>query len=61
MKIMGSLWCMTQNDLPAMRAMTITLDAILEAISINPIPKRIELDGSSGDGGPATPPSHDKE
>jgi hypothetical protein len=52
---------MTQNDLRAMRAMTITLDAILEAISINPIPKRIELDGSGGDGGPTTPPSHDQE
>ncbi len=61
MKIMGMLGCMTQDDLPAMRAMTITLDAILEAISINPIPKRIELDGSSGDGGPATPPSSDEE
>ena len=52
---------MTQNDLPTIRAMTITLDVILEAISINPIPKRIELDGSSGDGGPTTPPSHDQE
>jgi len=61
MKIMEMLGCMTQDDLPAMRAMTITLDAILEAISINPIPKRIELDGSSGDGGPATPPSSDEE
>lgn len=61
MKIMGVLGCMTQNDLRAMRAMNITLDAILEAISINPIPKRIESDGRSGDGGPTTPPSHDKE
>ena len=52
---------MTQNDLRAMRAMTITLDAILEAISINPIPKRIESDGSGGDGGPTAPPSHDQE
>ena len=41
--------------------MTITLDAILEAISINPISKRIELDGSGGDGGPTTPPSHDQK
>ena len=55
------LGCMTQDDLPAIRARNITLDAILEAISINPIPKRIELDGSSGDGGPATPPSSDEE
>ena len=62
MKIMEMLGCMTQDDLPAIRAMTITtLDAILEAISINPIPKRIVLDGSSGDGGPATPPSSDEE
>lgn len=61
MKILGVLECMTQNDLRAMRAMTITLDAILEAISTNPIPKRIELDGSGGDGGPTTPPSHDQE
>ncbi len=61
MKIIGVLRCMTQNDLRAMRAMTITLDAILEYISINPTPKRIELDGSSGDGGPTTPPSHDQE
>jgi hypothetical protein len=52
---------MTEKYTPALRATIITLDAILEAISINPIPKRIELDGSSGDGGPATPPSHDKE
>lgn len=62
MKIVGVLGCMTQSDLlQAMRTMTKTLDEILEAISINPIPKRIELDGSSGDGGPATPPSHDQE
>lgn len=58
---MEMLGCMTQDDLPAIRARNITLDAILEAISINPIPKRIELDGSSGDGGPATPPSSDEE
>lgn len=37
------------------------MDVILEAISMNPIPKRIELDGSSGDGGPTTPPSSDEE
>jgi len=68
MKIMEMLGCMTQDDLPAKRAMTITTDELLEAISIspfhfllNPIPKRIELDGSSGDGGPATPPSSDEE
>lgn len=60
MKIMGILGCMTQNDLPVIRARTITMDVILEAISINPIPKRIELDGSSGDGGPTTPPSSDE-
>ena len=53
--------CMTEKYTPALRANNITLDTILEAISINPIPKRIELDGSSGDGGPASPPSHDLE
>lgn len=52
---------MTRYDTTAMKAMTKALNTILEAISINPIPKRIELDGSSGDGGPTTPPSHDQE
>jgi len=51
---------MTQNDLPIIRTRAITIDTILELISINPIPKRIESDGCSGDGGPATPPSHDQ-